>query len=208
MKDFTALAAEIREQIAKLPAESRHEFSSLFTEVAKVAERYEQHDLLYKHARSTGLAAEQTLLESVRQDGIESVENWLHSTAASRAEEGDLEDLISLLNYGRWRERPQGVRLTNHEARILLEILEGKRKLPRRASEKNMRAMAAAHYSFLLELDDTPTEAAIKSTEALYGLKRSSIFAARKQYPLVGDAPDAETRSALMAAFKADAARS
>jgi hypothetical protein len=68
--------------------------------------------------------------------------------------------------------------------------------------------MKIAHYSFLLELNGMPTESAIKSTEALYGMKRSSIFAARKKYPLLGDEPDAETRRTLIAAFEADAARS
>ena len=205
----TSIIVEMREQIAKLPAESRHELASLFAKVVeryeKVVERYEQHDLLQKHAHSVANAAIDKLLETVPHDNIE---DWLHSTAASRAEEGDLGGLMSLLNYGRWRERPQGIRLTNRECRILLDILEGKRKLPRRANNKANSALIIAHYSFLLELDGMPTEAAIKSTEALYGVKRSSIFSARKQYRLVGDEPDAETRRALIAAFEATAARS
>jgi hypothetical protein len=214
--DFAALVAEMREQIAKLPTESRHELASLVADVVERYEQkyllyeqhrllYEQHRLLYEHARTTATAAAEKLLESVSHDNME---DWLHSTAAPRAEEGHLGDLMLLLNYGRWSERPQGIRLTNRECRILLEILEGKRRPPRRANKKAERAMVVAHYSFLLELDGMPTEATIKRTEALHGVKRSSIFAARKQSPWVGDEPDAETRRALIAAFEATAARS
>jgi hypothetical protein len=107
----------------------------------------------------------------------------LHAIAAPQAEQGNWNAMKSLLTIG---SRPEGggIRLTEAECRLLLRVLNGERRPPlrrgrRRAPEIDIRDLEIALYSRLLELDGEPTEAAVKATEQLFSVSRSTVFAAR-----------------------------
>ena len=72
---------------------------------------------------------------------------------------------------------------------------------PRKSTSEPLRSR---YYSQLLELDGEPTEAAVKATEQLFSVSRSTVFAARKHLPVLAEAvpDDPAARRSLIAALK------
>jgi hypothetical protein len=102
--------------------------------------------------------------------------------AVSQAEQGNWQGLEAQLIHG-W-SRPQGIRLSRDECRILYEILTGTRRRPRKRPtdyETENTAKLIALYSLLLEAEGDPVEAAVAATMQMYGVSRASVFAARKE---------------------------
>ena len=80
----------------------------------------------------------------------------------------------------------------------------------RRAPETDIRNLKIAHYCQLLELDGEPTEAAVKATEQLFSVNRSTVFAARGRFPVLAEAvpDDPAARRSLIAAIKSNPTKS
>ena len=137
----------------------------------------------------------------------------LHPFVVPKAEQGNWDPMKSLLTIG---SRLEGIRLTGAECRLLLQVLNGERRRPlrrgrRRAPEIDIRDYKIALYSLLLELDGEPTEAAVKATEQLFSVNRSTVFRARDRRlavwaELVPDDP--AVRRPLIAAFKSSPTKS
>jgi hypothetical protein len=88
----------------------------------------------------------------------------------------------------RWRDRlykklsHQGeVRLTNLERMVLLELLTQKKRVRGRPIDKGkgFRDFAIDVYMASLEDGGQPTEAAVAAAEKEFGIKRSTVFAAK-----------------------------
>ena len=133
--------------------------------------------------------------------------------AAPKAEQGNWDPMKSLLTIG---SRLEGIRLTGAECRLLLQVLNGERRPPlrrgrRRAPEIDIRDYKIALYSLLLELDGEPTEAAVKATEQLFSVNRSTVFRARdRRLAVWAEAvpDDPAVRRPLIAAFKSSPTKS
>ena len=99
---------------------------------------------------------------------------------------------------------------------VTVRVLNGERRPPlqrgrRRAPENDIRDFKIALYSLLLELDGEPTEAAVKATEQLFSVNRSTVFHARhRRLPVWAEAvpDDPAVRRSLIAAFKSSPTKS
>jgi hypothetical protein len=80
-----------------------------------------------------------------------------------------------------WSER-NGIWLAPEDCRALLDVLKNG-KQGKRGRPSPVPHVSIATYSMLRELEpNTPTEAAVAATVALYGIKRSIVFAARRRF--------------------------
>lgn len=81
----------------------------------------------------------------------------------------------------------KGAHLTAGECNIMLRILCGELKVRGRKSgpktDNYFRDAAIATLSFLYEARGTAAKAAVNDTAKLFGVKRGTVFAARKLHP-------------------------
>jgi hypothetical protein len=94
----------------------------------------------------------------------------------------DWRDLESRLLSG---AGSKGAKLSPAECRMLSEIMRGLRKRPRgrpRDPVAEVRAKHIAALSILFELDGEPIKVIVEEAAALYGVGRSTVYDARRQW--------------------------
>jgi hypothetical protein len=76
--------------------------------------------------------------------------------------------------------RPGGVRLSSAEYKLLLAVIRGERK-PIRGKRPARRDSEMADYLELREADGWPAEAAATKAQAVYGVARETVYAAKRK---------------------------
>ena len=108
-----------------------------------------------------------------------------------------------------------GVHLKPAECELILRIISGERKLPRRHGSDNraVRDYRIVDYLELLEADRWPTEAAVAKAQEIYGVKRGTVYAVKKklrkevQFEPIARNMTAEERRSQIGYYEQEAAR-